>query len=108
MIKTFKHLFPKLKKGGIYVVEDTQTSYWEDYGGDSTNFDNKNTIYGFFKSLIDCLNNEEFIIENYQKTYYDKHIISMHFYHNMIFIYKGDNDELSNYIVKNKKPNAEI
>ena len=30
----------------------------------------------------------------------------MHFYHNMIFIYKGDNNEVSNYIVKNKKPNG--
>ena len=102
VIESFKYLFPKLKKGGIYVVEDTQTSYWNDYGGDSINFDNKQTIYGFFKSLIDGLNNEEFIIENYQKTYYDKHIISMHFYHNMIFIYKGDNNELSNKVRGNK------
>ena len=102
VIESFKYLFPKLKKGGIYVVEDTQTSYWNDYGGDSSNFDNKQTIYGFFKSLIDGLNNEEFIIENYQKTYYDKHIISMHFYHNMIFIYKGDNDEMSNKVRHNK------
>ncbi|PIV93394.1 MAG: methyltransferase [Flavobacteriaceae bacterium CG17_big_fil_post_rev_8_21_14_2_50_33_15] len=102
VIETFKYLFPKLKKGGIYVVEDTQTSYWEEYGGNSDNLDKKNTIYGFFKSLIDSLNNEEFIIENYQKSYYDKHIISMHFYHNMIFIYKGDNDELSNKVRGNK------
>ncbi|AXP79269.1 Mycinamicin VI 2''-O-methyltransferase [Mariniflexile rhizosphaerae] len=106
VIESFKYLFPKLKKSGIYVVEDTQTSYWNDYGGDSSNFDNKQTIYGFFKSLIDGLNNEEFIIENYQKTYYDKHIISMHFYHNMIFIYKGDNDECSNYLVNNSIPNG--
>ncbi len=106
VITSFKLLFPKLKKGGIYVVEDTQTSYWEEYGGNSTNLDSKHTIYGYFKSLIDSLNNEEFIIENYEKTYYDKHIISMHFYHNMIFIYKGDNDEKSNYIINNKKPNA--
>lgn len=105
VIESFKYLFPKLKKGGVYIVEDTQTSYWKDYGGDSINFDNKNTIYGFFKSLIDSLNNEEFIIDNYQKTYYDKHIISMHFYHNMIFIFKGDNIEKSNYIVNNKSPN---
>lgn len=109
VIETFKYLFPKLKKGGIYVVEDTQTSYWEEnYGGDSTNFDNKKTIYGFFKSLIDAMNNEEFIIENYQKTYYDKHIISMHFYHNMIFIYKGDNNEGSNFLVNNSVPNGKI
>lgn len=104
VIETFKYLFPKLIKGGVYVIEDTQTSYWPDYGGDSSNFDNKQTIYGFFKSLIDGLNNEEFIIDNYQKTYYDKYIISMHFYHNMIFIYKGNNDEKSNYIVNNQRP----
>lgn len=106
VIESFKYLFPKLKNGGIYVVEDTQTSYWKDYGGNSNNFDDKNTIYGFFKSLIDSLNNEEFTIDNYNKNYYDKHIISMHFYHNMIFIYKGDNNEVSNYLVKNKKPNG--
>jgi len=106
VIESFKYFFPKLKKGGIYVVEDTQTSYWEDYGGNSTNLDSKHTIYGFFKSLIDGLNNEEFLIDNYKKTYFDKHIVSMHFYHNMIFIYKGDNDEKSNYVINNKKPNA--
>ncbi|KAB1067028.1 class I SAM-dependent methyltransferase [Tamlana haliotis] len=104
VIESFKYLFPKLKNGGIYVVEDTQTSYWKDYGGDSINLDNKETIYGFFKGLIDGLNNEEFVIEGYQKSYFDKHIVSMHFYHNMIFIYKGENNELSNFLVKNKIP----
>lgn len=106
VIESFKYLFPKLKKGGIYAIEDTQTSYWDDYGGDSKNLDNKSTIYGYFKTLIDALNNEEFILEGYKKNYYDKHIISMHFYHNMIFIYKGDNNEKSNYVVKNKRPNG--
>jgi demethylmacrocin O-methyltransferase len=33
VIETFKLLFPLLKDGGLYVVEDTQTSYWADYGG---------------------------------------------------------------------------
>jgi demethylmacrocin O-methyltransferase len=28
IITTFKHLFPRLKEGGYYVIEDTQTSYW--------------------------------------------------------------------------------
>lgn len=105
VIQSFKYLFPKLKKGGIYIIEDTQTSYWKDYGGNSNNLDAKHTIYGFFKSLIDGLNHDEFVIDNYEKTYFDEHIISMHFYHNMIFIYKGDNNEGSNYIVDNKIPN---
>lgn len=92
VIRSFEILFPKLKKGGIYVIEDTQTSYWENYGGSSTNFNKNDTIYNYFKSLIDSLNNEEFVINNYKKSYFDVHIISMHFYHNIIFIYKGLNN----------------
>jgi hypothetical protein len=102
VIKSFEFLFPKLKKGGIYVIEDTQTSYWEAYGGTSTDFNRAGTIYHYFKSLIDCLNNVEFVIEDYKKSYFDKHIIGMHFYHNMIFIYKGDNNELSNKVRNNQ------
>ncbi|MFV8368161.1 class I SAM-dependent methyltransferase [Flavobacterium sp. LB2R40] len=102
IIKSFEFLFPKLKIGGIYVIEDTQTSYWEDYGGSSINLLKEGTIYNYFKSLIDSLNNVEFILENYKKNYYDKHIIEMHFYHNMIFIYKGHNNELSNKVKNNQ------
>ena len=105
VITSFKILFPKLRMGGIYVIEDTQTSYWEQYGGTSKEFNAKGTIYHFFKSLIDGLNHEEFLIDGYEKTYFDKHIVSMHFYHNMIFIYKGENTEPSNYLVNNKVPN---
>ena len=81
-------------------MEDTQTSYWEHYGGDSANLNNPNCMLAFFKSLTDRLNSEEFIIPGYEKTYYDRKIVSMHFYHNLVFIHKGDNDEPSN-IVKN-------
>ena len=102
VIETFKFLFPKLKDGGIYIVEDTQTSYWTDFGGDSENLNNPNTMMNFFKGLLDSMNNKEFIIPNYQQTYYDKKIVSMHFYHNMIFIYKGNNDEESNIVVNNQ------
>lgn len=106
VIKSFEFLFPKLKTGGIYVIEDTQTSYWENYGGSSKDFNKEGTIYHYFKSLIDSLNNEEFMIPDYKKSYYDKNIISMHLYHNMIFVYKGNNSEKSNYLVNNKVKNG--
>ncbi|WP_242117940.1 class I SAM-dependent methyltransferase [Aestuariivivens sediminicola] len=101
VIETFNILFRKLKKGGIYVVEDTQTSYWPDKGGDSANFNNPNTLMHFFKSLADGLNYKEFMIAGYDPSYFDKHIVSIHFYHNLIFIYKGENDEPSNLVVNN-------
>ena len=100
VIKTFEVLFPKLKKGGIYVVEDTQTSYWEEYGGSKT--DESKTIYGYFKKLIDGLNHEEFILRNYEATLFDRTIVSIHFYHNLIFIHKGENTEPSNKVRNNQ------
>lgn len=102
VIKTFKILFPKLKVGGIYVIEDIQTSYWPEYGGNSFDLNNPNTIMNFFKGLTDSLNNKEFIKPNYIQNYYDKKIISIHFYHNLIFIYKGNNNEESNSIKNNQ------
>jgi hypothetical protein len=28
ILKSFNFLFPKLNEGWVYIVEDTQTSYW--------------------------------------------------------------------------------
>ncbi len=103
VIESFKFLFPKLKDGGIYAIEDTQTSYWEDFGGDSNDLNNGSTLMTFFKNLTDGLNHKEFVRPGYQPGYFDQKIISMHFYHNLIFIYKGNNDEESKYVVNNQR-----
>ena len=96
IITSFKFLFPLLAKNGTYVVEDLQTSYWQKYGGDSFYLRNNNTAMNYFKQLLDSLNHEE--IENpfYRPSYFDQNIVSMHFFHNILFIQKGDNSEGSN------------
>src|SRR5690606_41306911 len=43
VIESFNFLFPRLKSGGIYVIEDVQTSYWVDYGGDNIEMNNNTT-----------------------------------------------------------------
>lgn len=91
IIISFITLFPYLNNGGIYVIEDLQTSYWESYGGSSKDLKKPDTAMNFFKSLTDGINYSEYNIDNYQATYFDKHITSMHFYHNLVFIYKGIN-----------------
>ncbi len=103
VIETFKLLFPVLNDGGIYVIEDTQTSYWETYGGDSTNLNNPATTMSFFKNLSDCLNYKELIRPGYEPNYFDRHTTSVHFYHNLIFVYKGQNVEESNLIKNNER-----
>ena len=49
VITTFKFLFPKLRKGGWYVVEDIQTSYWKVFEGDPKDLANPRTSMNFFK-----------------------------------------------------------
>ena len=96
VVETFKILFPLLRSGGIYAVEDTQTSYWASEGGDSLNLNNPLTSMNFFKGLTDCLNHVEFERPGYAPSYYDKNMVAMHFYHNLVFVNKGPNNERTN------------
>jgi hypothetical protein len=101
VIKSFEILFPILSDGGIYVVEDTQTSYWPKFGGSTDEINSPETIMGFFKKLADGLNYQEFSPQDHVPNYFEKNIVSIHFYHNMIFIYKGQNDPSSNFDEEN-------
>jgi hypothetical protein len=92
VIASFNVLFPLLADGGVYVVEDTQTSYWPEWGG-KEDPDDTTTSMGMLKRLADGLNYEELVIEPYQPTYTDLHVKSVHFYHNLVFVVKGSNAE---------------
>jgi len=104
VIKSFEVLFPLLADEGIYVVEDTQTAYWPDFGGSSDDLLHAPTSMCLVKRLVDCLNYEEFIRPGYVPSYYDRNITSLHFYHNLVFIQKGPNQEGSNLISNNAPP----
>jgi hypothetical protein len=104
VIKSFEVLFPLLKDDGIYVVEDTQTSYWPQTGGSSDDLLHANTSMSLFKRLVDGLNHEEFIRPGYVPSYYDTHLTALHFYHNLVFAQKGANTEGSNVIRDNRMP----
>jgi hypothetical protein len=104
VITTFKILFPLLSPNGIYVIEDLQTSYWNRFSDDASAGTNGPaeplTSIKFLKSLVDGLNYEEFMVDEYAPTYFDENITSIHFYHNLAFIYKGKNNEGSNFFGK--------
>lgn len=112
IIETFRILFPLLKQDGIYAVEDLQTSYWNGYGGDSFDLRNPRTAINYFKSLADCLNFEEIDNPGYLPTYFDRNIVGLSFYHNMVFVQKGRNTEKSNWVTNNRmrssKPDARL
>ena len=93
-------LFPLLPDDGIYAIEDTQTSYWPTWGG-SRLLTDPATSMSMVKDLVDGLNWEEFVDDDYRPTYTDRHVRSVHAYHNLVIIEKGDNVEGTNY--RNRK-----
>jgi hypothetical protein len=93
---TFEFMFPRIHEQGIYVIEDTQTSYWSHMGGSSLEPNRPNTTMGFLKSLADGLNYSEFEQRSNEPSYFDRHIVGIHFYHNLVFVQKGKNNEGSN------------
>jgi hypothetical protein len=98
-IRSFEILFPHLRAGGIYVVEDTQTSYWEGFGGGTVGSEaHGKSCVTYFKNLIDGLNHAEFPNAGYTPTRYDLEIVSIQFVHNLIIIEKGNNAAPSNII----------
>lgn len=51
-IVTLIKTYPKLKVGGTYLIEDTHTSYWKDWGG---GFQNPESFIELTKTFVDIL-----------------------------------------------------
>jgi hypothetical protein len=90
IIASFNALFPLLPHDGIYAIEDTQTSYWPEYGGeiDPTS---PGTSMDMVKRLLDGLNYEEFRVEGFEPSYTDENVFAIHAWHNLVVIEKGYN-----------------
>lgn len=94
-IASFSFLFPHLKSGGLYIIEDLHTSYWPEYGGGN----NPNTTMAFLKRLLDDVNfvgastrqashlNIDPTVLKRLSTY-QKEIYSIHFYDSLAIIIK--------------------
>ncbi|NEE14155.1 class I SAM-dependent methyltransferase [Streptomyces sp. SID7499] len=94
VLTSFTTLFPHLRDGGLYVIEDLQTSYWPRFGGNSDVFDSPTTSVGFLKSLVDALHYEEILDSGGRAPgAYDRLVKGLHFYHNIGFVEKGLNAE---------------
>ena len=96
IISTFEILWKYLNDQGIYVVEDTQTSYWSKLGGYDKQDPKRATSY--FQKLTDSLNYIEFLEQDYTPNEIEKHLSYIHFYHNIIFIGKSLKEKKSLFV----------
>ena len=101
-IISFITLFPFLKSGGIYIIEDLHTSYWNCYGGHGSPeapLAGPNTTIQFLKDLIDDVNfvgartwsashKRDLSPIQPELNTYRTEILGMHFYDSLCFIIK--------------------
>lgn len=84
-VRSYEILFPFLKDGGIYVVEDLEASYWgvasdgQDFGGGLTI---PNSSVNYLKGIVDEINQFHSGVPNMYK------VSSIHFYEKIAFIFK--------------------
>ncbi|MDE3214022.1 MAG: class I SAM-dependent methyltransferase, partial [Bacteroidota bacterium] len=82
---TFEILYPFLKDDGIYLCEDTHTSYWYEYGGALRR---KGTFVEFSKKLVDSLYAWHFKSRRVPVDDFTRSTNAIHFYDSMVFFEK--------------------
>jgi hypothetical protein len=106
VVASFQSLFRALADDGIYAIEDLQTSYWERTYGGSSETNASGTSMAFLKTLVDGLNYAEFDVPQYVPSYFDIWVKSVTFYHNLVFVQKGPNLEVSNFLPPHPRPQS--
>lgn len=109
-IFTFQELFGSVKDGGLYIIEDVQTSFWPGKVGemiwDGRHIDDpefSQTCVGYFLELSKYLNHQEFFggrALNDKCVELSVRIKRISFEHNMIVVEKGQNNDPSNMLIR--------
>ncbi|PZP48618.1 MAG: hypothetical protein DI598_09815 [Pseudopedobacter saltans] len=85
-IISFEHLYSKVREGGVYLVEDTHTSYWYEFHG---GLKNKNSFIEYSKDMIDSLYEWHLPADNsLNVNEITKHINSISFYDSIVVFEK--------------------
>ncbi len=87
-LQTVLSLYPALSEDGVMLVEDTHTSYWQEYGG---GLHNPHSFIEFSKRLIDEINAyHSRDPERLRPSPFTRMTRSLHFYDSVVVIERGD------------------
>lgn len=94
--ESFEFLFPRMRDGGIYIIEDLHTAYWRHYGG------GKSSRGNFFRYLQGIINDmHQWYIPPITSGSDIKVICSgVHVYDSMVFLERNDVPRPVHYFVK--------
>lgn len=83
---SFEFLYPRMPKNAVYMVEDLQTAYWEEYGGGVTK---PESFINRAKGFIDQLNADNTRGE-VTPDYITRETFAISFYDSIVVLEKGD------------------
>ena len=86
-ITTFDSIYDSVKENGIYLCEDTCTSYWYEYEG---GLRRKGTFVEFSKNLIDYLYAWHIKSKKVRVNEFTRSTKAIHFYDSMVIFEKGE------------------
>jgi hypothetical protein len=108
-IETFRILWPFVKDGGAYIVEDVQTSYWPSYGGGVLGTPGHGrSCMSFFKALADSVNLSEFLAPPPADAVLERTVGSIAFHHNLIVLTRNLSTRASNVALDDESVRSKL
>jgi cephalosporin hydroxylase len=86
-INTFEVLWPAVRDGGVFLIEDLHTSYWPHY---DAGYKKPGTFIEYAKDLVDQMNAWHSREESLAVDKYTRSIKGMHVYDSIIVFDKGE------------------
>lgn len=91
LIASFRHLYPRMAKDGVYFVEDLHTAYWDEFGG---GLRRPGSFIELCKNLLDELN-ADWARGAMPASDFTRSTHSMHFYDSLAVFERGPTLEKS-------------
>ncbi len=85
ILSSFRFLYPRMDRNGVYMVEDLHAAYWQEFGG---GLRREGSFIEVCKALIDELN-ADLSRGAMQPTVFTRTTLSMHFYDSLVVFERG-------------------
>ena len=85
---SYRHLFPHIKPGGYYVIEDVDSAYHRAFGGDPT-LQSQTTVVEHFRNRVHYVNSRGIQDAYLDRSAMENEIEAMIFAHNLIILRKA-------------------
>ncbi len=89
-IVTFEEMFDAVNESGVYLCEDTHTSYWLEYGG---GYKRHGTFIEYTKNFIDYINAYHSEQKLFKPNSFTHSVDSVHYYDSIVVIEKRKRDK---------------